>query len=350
MRARDVFVLASLAGAASCAAAAMSASSVVPLEAVRAAGACGSVPVAADHVGEKLGALTYRGGVALGRGWPGAHGVSGVEAKGDSLVLVTDVGALLEMRAVVEDGVLTGVADCREIDPITDGQHGLATLTGRRGKRQLDAEDITSTDDRTLFVVSFEREHAVIPFSWDGGLSPKPLEGPGLGDTKRLSANQGLEALALLSDGSLLAGAESPGLFGAPHPVWRFNPTGDLDKPFADAEGPAFEIVTEPGYGLTGFDRTPDGDVLVLERFWTPDLGARAKLGRIAEKLAAGAGGRVTPDEIARLTPGQWPPVDNFEAVASDRGPEGEIRVWLMSDDNFSDSQRTLLYLFTLGD
>ncbi|MEL7231609.1 MAG: esterase-like activity of phytase family protein, partial [Pseudomonadota bacterium] len=41
-------------------------------------------------------------------------------------------------------------------------------------------------------------------------------------------------------------------------------------------------------------------------------------------------------------------PVDNFEGVAFGTSPEGKKRIWLISDDNFNASQRTLLFAFDL--
>ncbi len=47
---------------------------------------------------------------------------------------------------------------------------------------------------------------------------------------------------------------------------------------------------------------------------------------------------------------GQPLTIDNFEALATRRGPDGEILIYLMSDDNFSFFQRTLLLMFALDD
>jgi hypothetical protein len=38
--------------------------------------------------------------------------------------------------------------------------------------------------------------------------------------------------------------------------------------------------------------------------------------------------------------------IDNMEGIALDRIPGGEIRLWLISDDNFFFIQRTLLMRF----
>ena len=50
---------------------------------------------------------------------------------------------------------------------------------------------------------------------------------------------------------------------------------------------------------------------------------------------------------ILRLDPRHG--TDNFEGIALQRRDGGGIRLWLISDDNFSASQRTLLYAFDLA-
>jgi len=40
--------------------------------------------------------------------------------------------------------------------------------------------------------------------------------------------------------------------------------------------------------------------------------------------------------------------VDNFEGIATRRGPKGETLIYLVSDDNFRSGQRTLLLMFAL--
>jgi hypothetical protein len=40
--------------------------------------------------------------------------------------------------------------------------------------------------------------------------------------------------------------------------------------------------------------------------------------------------------------------IDNMEGIAVRRGPKGETLLYLISDDNFSPLQRTLLLMFEL--
>jgi len=63
-----------------------------------------------------------------------------------------------------------------------------------------------------------------------------------------------------------------------------------------------------------------------------------------AEALRRGA--LPAPEALAELR--QPLTVDNFEAVDAIRGPAGETLIYLLSDDNFSPLQRSLLLLFAL--
>src|SRR4029453_8781230 len=100
----------------------------------------------------------------------------------------------------------------------------------------------------------------------------------------------------------------------------------------------------------TGAALLPGGDVLVVERRYPP-LAARIR--RItAEALERG---ELEGTEIARLAAPLN--VDNFEGIEVLRGPRGETRVLLVTDDNDcikrggirTGLQRTLVMLFDLA-
>jgi len=42
--------------------------------------------------------------------------------------------------------------------------------------------------------------------------------------------------------------------------------------------------------------------------------------------------------------------VDNFEGIAAETTKSGSTRLYLISDDNYSAKQRTLLYVFEVSD
>jgi hypothetical protein len=64
-----------------------------------------------------------------------------------------------------------------------------------------------------------------------------------------------------------------------------------------------------------------------------------------AESLGA-AEAQARKTELALLAPPLA--LDNFEAAAVTRLPNGDVRLYIVSDDNFSPRQRTLLFAFDL--
>ena len=72
-----------------------------------------------------------------------------------------------------------------------------------------------------------------------------------------------------------------------------------------------------------------------LLRAWDPVRGSRNAL------VIHDAGG-----EIARMDMARPLTIDNFEAIAAVPAKDGSVRFYLLSDDNFQSSQRTLLLAF----
>ena len=91
----------------------------------------------------------------------------------------------------------------------------------------------------------------------------------------------------------------------------------------------------------------PDGNVLVLERRYTPALGPAARL-CIIERDDIRAGITLPCPYIAEITSPMA--VDNFEGLSVVEGAQGETLVYLLSDDNFNPAQDTLLLMFELVD
>jgi hypothetical protein len=53
--------------------------------------------------------------------------------------------------------------------------------------------------------------------------------------------------------------------------------------------------------------------------------------------------------ELAYLN-GDGLAIDNFEGIAALDGEDGRTTVWIVSDDNFSAAQKTLLYRFSFDE
>jgi hypothetical protein len=277
---------------------------------------------------ERIGVLHFRGGLELSSDDAAFGGWSGMEVLEDGrLIAVSDAGSWLSARLVFDDeGVLTGLSETR-IAALRD-EHGVPF----ERKEAADAEDLAQMPDGR-FAVSFEQTQSIRIYDLNrDGPFGSASAGPVLAGTERLPSNAGLEALTALADGALLVGAEDQGM------LWRAPLRADAPAPALRARYPL-----EFGFSLVSMDRLPDNDdVVALERFYAPVIGVRTRIARIGVDSLGSDTLRVT--EWARLAPPLE--LDNFEAIAAARAPGGGLRIYILSDNNFSDSQRTLLYAF----
>lgn len=286
-----------------------------------------------DFGTETVGRLRYRGGVELSSPQSEFGGLSGMEVLEDGrLVAISDNGDWFEAALVLNDaGDLVGTRDWRTAfmrdedgEPFPDKEAG-------------DSEDLAQlTDGR--FAVSFEQTQSIriYDLNRDGPFGPA-ARGPQLDDIRDLPDNNGLEALTSSGEGELIVGSEGDGTSHAR--IWRARL--DARTPVA----PSAEYRLEPGYSLTSLDRLPDGSYVALERFFAPVIGARA---RITHFNFDADGAIANVELLATIAPPM--PVDNFEAISAVRGADGATRLYIVSDDNFSRRQRTLLLAFDLID
>jgi hypothetical protein len=282
---------------------------------------------------QRVGALIFRGGLELRSRDAAFGGFSGLEVLEDGrLLAVSDQGVWLEAQLMLDaSNTLVGITGAR-----------LALMRDETGapfadKEAGDAEGLTQLADGR-FAVSFEQTQTlrIYDFNRDGPFGAAQA-GPVLAGVARLPNNVGLEAIAVDGDGALIIGAEGD---GASTPLWR----APLEATEPVAARASYR--PEPGYALTGLDRLPGGGLVAVERFYAPVIGPRVRITRFTE-AAANADGIVAPEELARLAP--LLPVDNFEAVAAIAMPDGATRLYILSDDNFSDRQRTLLLAFDIA-
>jgi|CXWL01.1.fsa_nt_gi hypothetical protein len=276
----------------------------------------------------RVGQLLFRGGLALSSEDPLFGGFSGLEVLEDGrLVAISDNGDWFEARLVLDDaGVLIGVADMRTA--LMRDESGQPFPNKRAG----DSEGLAQLPDGR-FAVSFEQTQSlrIYDLNRDGPFGAA-IAGPPLDEIAGLPDNVGLEAMASTADGALLIGAEGGG--AATTPLWR----APLDA--RDPVAPIGIYALERGYSLTSLDHLPDGGFVALERFYAPVIGARIRIARFGEEGLSEVGA----DVLASIAPPM--PIDNFEAVSAVRAPDGAVRLYILSDDNFSDRQRTLLFAF----
>jgi len=241
-------------------------------------------------------------------------------SKGGGLLTVSDAGAFFWIS--LENGAPASakIAYMQGVDG--------AYLTG---KAEGDAEGLVWSDG--LALVSFEREFRIEAFALEAcGSAARAARVANLPDThngRNIDQNQGPEALFLEADGALGFGYE--GMLGT-SPLGRVLADGTSVWTGERAPAPAL-------HGLVAREvvALPDGSSRTIEMFraWDPLQGNRIRL-------------TWGDSDTEMLTLSRPLLVDNFEGLAAEPLQNGAIRVWAVSDNNFSGTQRTLLYAFDL--
>jgi hypothetical protein len=289
-----------------------------------------------DPYRDRVDNLLWRGGLEIISSDKRFGGLSGlhVSADGGRLIAVSDRGHWVTARLRYRNGALTGF-DGVKIGPLR--QPNGKRVTGRRK----DAESLAIARDGGLFV-AFERHHRIVRYA---GNRHTPLSGtprragapPGVTAQTR---NKGIEALTTLCDGRLFALSE--GLRVRQNSLRGWIATG--------AQWHDFEYIYRSNgatdFRPSGATTLPNCDVLLVEHIFTLPGGVRARLTRLpARHLKPGA--RIRGEVVATLEGALT--VDNMEGIAARQGPAGQTLIYLISDDNFSVFQRTLLMMFELG-
>ena len=274
-----------------------------------------------------VGKLTYRGGLVISSSATEFGGLSalGVSADGDRMIALTDRGRRFASRLVYnEAGNLAGL---RRPTLDTMANIGGAPLMA---KFESDIESMSPGVEGEI-IVAFERHHRIWRYL-PGRIEPEPLRHPR--ELSRLPANSGIEGLALLHDGRLLAIAEGP---------------ANLPTTLAWASGlenwSTMTYALEDGFRPTGAATLAKGDVLVLERRFTLRDGVAGRIRRIHQNDIV-PGADLNPDLVAEFRDPLS--VDNFEGIAVRQGPLGETLIYIVSDNNFNPLQRTMLMMFEL--
>ena len=289
-----------------------------------------------DHDRVRFGALEYRSGLVLTSPFPRFGGLSGwrLDPKGERFISFSDRGHWFTGRIVYEGRAMTGLADV-ESAPMLGADGRPITARG-----WFDSESIAI--DGSFVYIGLERVNKVLRFDFSKGFTRAR------GDTislpkaaSRLPNNKGLEALVFVPEGMALAGTliamSERGL----------DANGNLIAFLVGGPSPGqFSVRRTEDFDISDAVLLPSGDLLILERkfSWTAGIGIRIR--RIPLNSVR-PGGLVDGPSIfeADLTD----EVDNMEGIDAYVTPEGETVLTMVSDDNFSMLQRTLLLQFTLA-
>lgn len=286
----------------------------------------------------RFGKLDYLGGIELLAGNRHVGGLSGllVSPDGASLLGVTDNG--LWFTAELEQDASGRPLAIRNafIAPVI-GPDGKPLISGGRA----DTEAVTRNEKGEVFV-SLEGRHSILayPAPFDVRARARKLRLPE--GVSRLRHNKGLEALA--------ASLSSGPLGGALVAIAERGPSQDDDMPGFLIGGPhpgTFAVRRSGDFDATDAAFLPDGDLLLLERRFNLRHGIGMRIRRIAAaNLKAGA---IVDGEVL-IEAGFTHQIDNMEGLAVHPSPEGGVILTIISDDNRSILQRTLLLRFRLAE
>ena len=288
-----------------------------------------------DPSRRQFGLLQFRGGIELTSPTREFGGISSlrVERDGSRFLAVTDKGQWLRGRIRYQGDTPTGIDDA-EMAPILGPDGRPITARG-----WYDSEGLTE-DGGTVYV-AFERVHQIVRFDYGKnglGARGQPIKVPP--EFKALPSNKGIEGLVVVPKGIPLAGTLIALSERAEDEV------GNIRAFLLAGPTPgAFSVKRSGDFDITDAAITPGGDLLILERRFSVLRGAGMRLRRLP---LAGIEPGETVDGPALFEADAGYQIDNMEALSVHRSASGDTVLTLVSDDNFSQLQRTLLLQFTL--
>ncbi|UWU93025.1 esterase-like activity of phytase family protein [Bradyrhizobium sp. CB1015] len=292
-----------------------------------------------DRTRTRFGSLNYRSGLVLTspyRGFGGLSGLRFLDAKGERFLAISDQGGWFTGSIRYSGRDMVGLADVEA-----------APLLGAEGRpiteKHLwwDSESIAR--DGSLVYVGLERVNQILRYDFAKGGTRARGEviavPPAL---RKLPSNKGLEAMVVVPKGQPLAGAliafSERGL----------DADGNLIAFLIGGPTPGqFSVRRTEKYDISDAVLLPSGELLILERKFSWFTGVNIRIRAIPLKgIAPGA----LVDGPALFAADLGHEIDNMEGIDAHVTAEGETVLTLISDDNFSMLQRTLLLQFTLAE
>ncbi len=281
--------------------------------------------------------VEYRGGLVLASRERGFGSWSGIDFASDGrLYAIADDGKWMSLRLVEKDGRLTGIADPR-MAPLLDDAGKPIT---RKDRGDAEGLRIVQRNGADVALVSFEQVPDVRAFAAPDLSTAMPQHIPVPRELDAAYDNLGLEAIAVAPARSPVAGA-----------------TVVVAEQFLDKDGNHRGFILDgprPG-GFTvrrtgEFDVSDavflaNGDLLILERKFGLLSGFTIRVRCIpGATLAPGA----LLDGWTMLEADARNGIDNMEGMAVRSLPDGTTLLTLISDDNHSFLQRTIVLEFAL--
>ena len=278
---------------------------------------------------KQFGALTFLSAFQLESKDRRFGGLSGLSIGADGkLYAVSDRGHWLSATLVTDDnGVLRDLTDW-QIAPILTPAN--TPVSGRLN----DAEALTRARDGS-FLVAFEGRHRIWRYAAPPNTfasTPTAIALPS--EMSRAPTNGGLEGLASLPDGRLLALTEQFTNGNDSFKGWLIDGTHTAELAYLPAKG----------FNVADCAALPNGDLLVLERRYAAFGIFTARLTLVGGKTIH-PGAKLSGKELLRIE--QPLAAENYEGLAVQHSPKGTL-VYLVSDDNYNPFQQTLLLQFLL--
>ncbi len=280
--------------------------------------------------------LTFLGGIELSSPEPLFGAFSSIRFRDEqSFIGVFDTGYWIEGRIRRDaEGRLSGVEAVR-LAPLLD-----ASGQESQSKFLVDAESLALDGERAF--VGFEQRHRVVtyaPLADLGKALPSfPLAFPF--DLDILHSNGGFEALVVAPKSSQLEGA----LVAITEK--SFDENGNIYAAIVGGPLPGqFRVRPRDDFEITDATFLPGGDLLLLERRFSIATGVGMRLRRIEGdtiKQDAVVDGEILFEANYRSQ------IDNMEGLDAIPEPDGSVRLIVVSDDNHSILQRTLMLEFRL--
>ena len=282
----------------------------------------------------RFGSLTFRGGLILESPARDFGGLSAlhIEPGGEHFVSLSDRGQWLRGRIVYQGKVPVAITDA-EMAPVL-GPDGRPL----KNRGWYDTESLAW--DNGIAWVGIERVQQIVRF--DFGKDGMRARGtpiavpPGM---KLLPHNKSLECLATVPTGGPLGGQL---IAISEHGL---DTHGNLMSFLVGGAGGVFSLRRTDDFDVSDCAVGPDNKLLVLERrfSWLRGIAVRIRSVPLAD-IKSGAlvdGPELMFADMANQ-------IDNMEALAVHRDATGATVLTMVSDDNFSPLQRTLLLQFTL--
>ena len=255
------------------------------------------------------GPARYAGSLNLPRNTKTLGGFSGLELgpDGHDVTLISDRGHIVQGTIQRAEGAMSGI-ELAHILPLRD-EKGQPV----KGKHN-DAEGAAFGPHGALFV-SFESDHRILAYP---PAQSTAIAMPRHPDFSKFPGNGGIEALAVNDQGFI---------FAIPERVWNRRRETFVYRLDQQGWAKLSRYPRHPAYLPVGADFGPDGRFYVLERHFKG-------LGFSSQIRSFGITGTDLVDERLILRTAEWRH-GNLEGLSVWRDPEGQIRLSMVSDDNF---------------